>query len=242
MTLPDTARVCGAIDATWPAVQEMPVGPWIIRRGAGGGNRVSAARIAGHVLGRDVAPAADAMRALGQRPLFSIRPGDAAADAVLADAGYVVQDETAIFAAPVGDIATVRPLPATVFAVWPPLALQREIWTAGGIGAARLAVMDRVTGPKTTLLGRVGDTPAGCLFVALHGGIAMLHAMEVSPAARRLGLGRDMTRAAAFWAADQGATTFTLLATCANTAAQALYRGLGMRDIGHYHYRALPKD
>jgi len=65
----------------------------------------------------------------------------------------------------------------------------------------------------------------------------MLHALEVSPNARRKGLGRAMTAAAATWAAEQGADTFTLVAVSSNQAACGLYRRLGMAESGKYHYR-----
>ncbi len=118
-----------------------------------------------------------------------------------------------------------------------PLECQAEIWAAGGVGPARLAVMARARGPKTWLLGRAADRPAAAAFVAAHGGVAMLHALEVSPAARRAGLGSAMTRAAARWAADNGAGVLALAVTEANAPARALYAGLGFRESGGYHYR-----
>ncbi|HRO11657.1 GNAT family N-acetyltransferase, partial [Amaricoccus sp.] len=79
--------------------------------------------------------------------------------------------------------------------------------------------------------------PAGAAFVALAGPVAMMHALEVSPAARRRGLGARMTHAAADWARRQGAGTFALAVTRANTPARTLYAGLGMAEAGAYHYR-----
>ena len=242
MTQTDALTLCDVIDATWPPATVQCLGPWIIRNGAGGGNRVSAATAIRAVCANDLAPAEQAMRALGQEPLFQLRPGDNAIDAMLNQAGYLVRDETAIYAAPIATLTTQRPPPVTAFTVWPPLAAQTDIWAQGGIGPARLAIMARVNGPKTTFLGRIDDRPAATLFLALHGGIAMLHALEIAPAFRRRGLAQKMTRAAAFWAQARGATTFSLLATTENRAANALYQGLGMTDVGRYHYRALPKD
>jgi ribosomal protein S18 acetylase RimI-like enzyme len=46
-----------------------------------------------------------------------------------------------------------------------------------------------------------------------------------------------MTAAAAAWALENGAETFSLIAITANEAACGLYRHLGMQDVGHYHYR-----
>ena len=242
MILPDPLRVCDAIDATWPAAGTQRLGSWLIRRGAGGGNRVSAARAVAPVTPADVPQAEAAMRDLGQAPLFMLRPGDDAVDAVLADAGYVVQDATRIYAAPVAALTTPHPPPVTAFTVWPPLAVQASLWAAGGVGPARLDVMARATGPATTILGRLDDQPAGTLFVSLDGDIAMLHALEVAPRFRRRGLAQHLTRAAAIWAERQGARSFTLLTTVANTGANRLYQGLGMEVIGRYHYRAKPKE
>lgn len=242
MTLPDALSLCTVIDATWPAAAVLDLDPWTIRTGAGGGNRVSAATARRDVRTEELPRAAQAMRDLGQEPVFQIRPGDDATDAVLAKAGYLKRDETVIYAAPIATIATHRPPPVTAFTVWPPLAAQADIWAQGGIGPARLAIMDRVRGLKTSIFGRTDDRPAATLFVALHGDIAMLHALEVAPVFRRRGLAQQLTRAAAFWAQGQGATIFSLLATTGNGAANALYQGLGMTDVGRYHYRALPKD
>ncbi|WP_108257566.1 hypothetical protein [Mangrovicoccus ximenensis] len=71
----------------------------------------------------------------------------------------------------------------STFAHWPPLAIQEEIWALGGIGRDRLAVMARAAGPHVSLMARDGDTPAGTAFAAVHGDVAMIHAIEISPAA-----------------------------------------------------------
>ncbi len=43
MTLPDGLTLCDAINATWPAAELAEIGEITLRRGAGGGSRVSAA-------------------------------------------------------------------------------------------------------------------------------------------------------------------------------------------------------
>ena len=230
------------IDATWPAAVRRQVGPWIIRTGNGGGNRASAATATGTVGAADIAEGAQAMRDLGQEVVFMVRDGEAAMDALLADAGYIVRDPTLIRACPIDTLTAAAVPPVTAFTVWPPLAAQRDIWAQGHIGPARLAVMDRVTGPKTTIFGRIDDRPAGTLFVAVHGDTAMLHALEVVPDRRRKGLAQHLTRAAALWARRQGATQFSLLVTATNAGANALYDGLGLAQVGRYHYRVLPQD
>ena len=98
--------------------------------------------------------------------------------------------------------------------------------------------MTRASAPKTSFLGRTQDRPAGTAFAAIHDGVAMLHALEILPAHRRRGLGAAMMRAAADWALDQGAATFSLLVTRENEPALGLYASLGFTAVGHYHYRA----
>ena len=241
MTLPDAQKLYAVIDGTWPAAAKHAIGPWTIRIGQGGGSRVSAATAALPVQDSDIPLAQETMREAGQTPLFMIREGDNDLDQWLAAREYVIKDPVNMYAAPIELIATQRPPPVTTFEVWPPLAAQAEVWAAGGIGEGRLAVMDRARHPKTTLLGRVHDRPAGTGFVGIAVGCAMIHALEIAVEYRRRGLARHLTQAAAFWAQDQGANYLTLVTTQANAGANALYSSLGMTLVGQYHYRTLPE-
>lgn len=231
-----------ALDGTWPAASYRQLGPVTLREGQGGGSRVSAATIDGAFTPQDLDAAEAAMRAMGQKPVFQLRPGQQALDDALAARGYAVLDPVNLYTCPV-DLLCDIPLPrVTVLSVWEPLALMLELWAEGGIGPARIAVMERVKGPKTALLGRHNDKPAGCAFVAIHNGIAMVHAIEVLPTQRRAGMGRWFMRAAALWAQKHGAHTVALMCTKANVAANGLYSSLNMTVVGEYHYRHLPTE
>ncbi len=223
------------LDATWPAAELLPHGPFLLRRGAGGGKRVSAASLRGAWAPADLAEAEEAMRALGQEALFVLWPGDEALDAALDARGYRLIDPVVGYAAPVASFA---PAPRmTTFPHWPPMEIARDIWAEAGIGPARVAVMERATGPKAAILARSDDKPSGAGFVALHETAAMIHAVEVRPALRRRGAGRHILQAAAQFAAQAGAETLSLAVTEGNTAARALYSSLGMQVVGQYHYR-----
>jgi GNAT superfamily N-acetyltransferase len=224
-------------EATWPPAATHRQGPWLIREGRGGGQRVSAASAMGDWTEDDIPTAESAMRALGQSPLFVLRPTDTALDHALAARGYTHHDPVVAYAAPVADLAATEPPFLTTFPHWPPLAVARQIWEQGGITPARIAVMDRVTGPKTAILGRTGDRAAGIAFTAIHGNVAMLHALETAPDQRRKGCGHNILRAAALWVRDHGADTISLLVTERNTAARALYTSLNFAVVGQYHYR-----
>jgi GNAT superfamily N-acetyltransferase len=179
------------------------------------------------------------MRAAGERPLFQLRPGDEALDAALAARGYAIVDPVVIYAAKLAELAQPAPPLMTTFPHWPPLGIAVDLWAEGGIGPARLDVMHRVRGAKCAILSRNADRAAGVTFVALHGPIAMLHALEVTPTMRRKGSARHILQATIHWAQDNGATDLSLAVTTANTAARALYASFGMQVVGQYHYRQL---
>lgn len=236
------ATLTALIDATWPAKSICEVDGWMIRSGAGGGSRVSAATaLAGTSLDTHGC-AKEAMKALGQTPVFMVRTGEEALDRALAEAGYAIKDPVTYYTAPIATLTTQRPPPVTSFEVWPPLAAQVEIWAAGGIDDARLAIMHRAKGPKTTVLGRTDDSPAGTAFAAITGDTAMLHGIETAQDFRRKGVARTMITALAFWAQDHGAQTITLLVTRANIGANALYTSMGFSASGGYHYRILTSE
>ena len=225
-----------AVEATWPAAVYHRHGPCLLRDGQGGGKRVSSISVDAGWTADDIATAERACCDLGQIPLFQLRRGQAELDTELDARGYQVVDPVDLLAAPVSaltaDLGRLDTLPS-----WPHLAVQAEIWAGGGIGPARLAVMDRAAGPKTALLGRHNDHPVATAFIACHGPIAMLHALEVVPEARRQGIARVMMQGAANWAARQGAQDLAVLVVKTNQPAQNLYKSLGMAAMGHYFYR-----
>ncbi|MGR3407948.1 GNAT family N-acetyltransferase, partial [Roseovarius indicus] len=217
-------------------------GPWTIRGGQGGGQRVSAATANGPVTEAHLPEAEEAMRALGQTPLFMIRKGDDDLDTMLAGRGYKVVDPVNLWvgkAQPLADEAGPR---GKAYAVWEPLAIQVDMWAGGGIGPGRIAVMHRVASPKTSIIGRFEHTPAATAFVGLHAGVAMIHALEVPEALRRKGVAVRVCRQAALWSVQNGGTWISALCTQANTGANALYSSLGLGVVGQYHYRKAQED
>ncbi|EAQ46727.1 acetyltransferase, GNAT family protein [Roseobacter sp. MED193] len=228
------------VEATWPTAAKRQLGSITLREGQGGGSRVSAASVEGSATEAEIETAEQAMRAMGQDCLFMIRDGQDDLDAQLGARGYLVKDPVNLWVCPIEKLMDVEIPRVTTFALWSPLEIQREIWIAGGIGMARQAIMERVSGPKAALLGRYDDKPAGAGFVAVHDGVAMVHALEILPHQRRRGMGVWMMRQAAFWAAENGATEMAVLCTKENAGANGLYASLGMTNGGQYHYRQLP--
>lgn len=228
--------VFDVIEATWPAARLVPLGPWVVRDGKGGGKRVSAATPTAEVKPSDIPEAEEAMRGMGQQPLFMIRPGDEALDAALQARGYRSLDPTTAYSLPITRLTDVPVPRVTAFCIWEPLAIMEEIWAPGGIGPERVAVMARAE-VKTGILARWNEKPAGAAFAALHQKTCMVHAVEILPDQRRQGVAGWVMRAAAFWAQNQGAEHISVLCTQANTAANRLYSSLGFAPVGQYHYR-----
>jgi N-acetylglutamate synthase len=223
-----------ALFSTWQPAETRRCGGWTLRRGAGAGKRVSAATLDGP--DGDIDAAESAMRAWGQTPTFMIRPGDEALDARLDARGYARVGATLIATAPAAEVALPGPDERAIIGE-APLAVMHEIWAEGGVGPTRLAVMARVAPPKIYLLGRCGDSPAGCAFAACDAEVGMLQALEIAPAFRRMGVGSTLTRAAAAWVVAQGSETYALAVEEANAPARAAYARLGMREVTGYHYR-----
>lgn len=205
-----------AMEPTWPPARMWREGPWMLRDGAGGGGRVSAATLEGELDGPFP-------------PLVMVRDGETALDAALAAEGHRVEDTVILYEAPVaaltgeGDAAP----------EWPPSDRTVEMWgQTGKIGPSRLAVMERSLCPKTVIA-----CEGGAAFVAVNGDLAVLHALEVAVSHRRRGLGHGLLRGAAGWADGQGATRLALVVSEGNGPARALYRSAGMVETGRYHYR-----
>lgn len=224
------AQIFAATEATWPSAAHWQDGPFTYRDGQGGGKRVSAASAEGPVTAAEVA------QAVQKTGLFMLRPDQPDLDALLAAQGLRIIDPVVQYCAPVGHLLAPPIPPVTAFEIWEPLAIMQEIWAAGGIGPARLAVMDRAK-TKTAIFGRADMRPAGVAFAAVHEKICMVHAVEVLPRARRQGLAGWMMRRAAHWAAEQGATQIAVLCVEQNAPANALYQALGFQPVGRYHYR-----
>lgn len=225
-----------AFEATWPAAEYADAGGFRVGRGLGAGGRVSSAHVIGAWSGADIDAAIAIHRMWDQSPIFRALDEDAALIAALEARDFKRVNPTAIMQIE-ADRLTDREIPSvTSFTIWPPLAIQRDIWAAGNIGTARQAVIDRVPQPKAAILGRIEDRAAGAGFAAIHGDVAMIHAIEILPPWRRKGLAGWMIRRAALWAVENGATRLGLAVSRANTGAISTYRSLGFTEAAGYAY------
>ncbi len=240
MERPDETRLLAVLEATWPSasVDETAVPGWRLRDGAGGGKRVSSAVSLG---GRNFEAVAEAMRARGERPLIQVPGSDEALDRALEEAGWEIVDPTVLMVGR-SDALAALPLPkqAKNVHVRARLVLLDEIWEAGGVDAARRAVMARCPLPHVTVLSRTDEAVAGVAWVAVDGDVGMVHAIEVRAEHRRQGSGRSALAGAARFAAEQGAPWLALAVTEANAPARAMYEAAGMETVARYRYRRAP--
>lgn len=238
--IPEDAGLARAFETTWPAVEYADAGGFRVGRGLGGGGRVSSARVIRPDWSEnDIAAAETLHRGWGQRPMFRLPDSDTHLAKTLARHGYRVEIPTAVMLADCKALADPAAPEMTAFAIWPPLAIQRDLWAAGNIGPARQAVMDRIALPRTSLLARIDDRAAGTAFVAADGPVAMIHAIEIAPAFRRRGLAGWLVRKAAEWGLQNGAPRLGLAVSRANTGARMLYDRLGFAEICGYSYWTL---
>ena len=236
---PTAADLFATSEATWPPARHWAVGPFTLRDGMGGGQRVSAATVEGTFDAVDLDAAEAEMRACGQRPLFQVRREGSQLESALAARSYTARDETLLYTLPISKL-TDTPIPrVTAFEIWEPLAIVNDIWATDGIGPQRRAVMARAR-TKTSVLARWNEKPAGAAFVGLHENIAMVHGLVVLPHQRRQGVAEWIMRKAAFWGQARGAAHISVLCVAQNEPANAFYRTLGFAQVGGYHYRQSP--
>ncbi len=241
-TVPTEDSLFEVVDKTWPAYAECSHGIWLLREGRGAGNRVSSASTTSVPTMGDIVDAEVKMHELGQVPQFVVRGNQPELDRLLEQAGYVLNDPVDILAVGAEKIARYVQANLEVIFTGAPISILREIWALGGVLEPRIGVMQRSSKPNTFILGRTKDRASAAAFASVHKQIAMVHAVEVMPHMRRMGVAESLMRGAAWWALENGATTISCLVTEENSAAQSLYRKMGMEVASHYHYRSPKKE
>jgi len=234
MKRPSQIDLFNTVDATWAPFAIHNLDGWMVREGAGGGQRVSAATALSDTQSFQINAAVAKMASIGQTPLFMIRNTDTRLDSELHELGYKIVDPVVILMAPTTELLSnpsnkMHP----VHTLNKPDTNAKIIWAAGGIDHGRLDVMARVKGPKTVLV--AGEM--GVAFAAARGNIAMVHAVEVASQHRRKGVANAMMYKAFEWARDVGCEWVAVLTVHANIPARTLYENLGMVRAAAYHYR-----
>jgi N-acetylglutamate synthase len=223
----------------WPAPADRPLGAWRLRAAGGFTGRANAALALGDP-GLPVPDALDAVRAfaaehgIGPRvhaPLGSRWDRAVAAAGWVLDAGHEAGAEVAVLVVDLDRLT--GPMDGVELSDRP----STHWWT--------LALGREPTRDERFVLAPRGGVPTAFGVVARIGAIRAAHVADhlhlsrlaVRPEARRAGVATRLTAAAAAWGRQRGARWGVLQVALRNTAARALYDGLGA--VEHHRYRYL---
>lgn len=225
------------LEDTWPPEQVIHFDNWTIRISDGAGKRASAISLEGTWEETSFRKLKDLLRKLGKSEIFMIYQSDSLFEKELNKLNYQVFDKSYIFEIPVTELIKSKPPPISMFSIWPPLHIQKELWNSNGIGWQRQSVMNRVSQIKTSILGRWSDNPVASAFIAKSGNVAFLHALVVDENFRQQGVAKALMRHAGQWAHKHNCSKLMVVTTEANVAATSLYTSLEFQLVNKYHYR-----
>ena len=239
MKPPGQTELFEAVDTTWAPLAIHDYHGWLIREGAGGGQRVSSATQILGTPGATIKAAEKKMASLRQNPLFMIKATDNDLDIELAALGYKIVDPVAILIARIDNLQEMKSgQDHRIARLVAPDNNAKSIWATGGIDHNRLNVMKRVAAPKITL----SANNKGVAFVVTHDNIAMVHAVEVAKSHRRKGVANALMYEACHWAREMGCKWISVLTVRQNIPAIKLYKSLEMVEAAAYHYRIKPPE
>ncbi|MFF0388745.1 GNAT family N-acetyltransferase [Kitasatospora sp. NPDC004615] len=231
----------------WPAVEQQPLGDWVLRASAGFTKRANSVQAIGDP-GLPLDEALDLVRdwyaARGLPALVEVVDG--ASPPELDGLGDRLAPTTVREARLGGLTRAAAPdswrqvrLSRTADRDW--LSLYRRVGDDPALEAAAGAVLHG--GPSVWFAHVPGPdgTPLAIGRMAVDGDWAGFSAIEVVPAARRSGLATTVMAVLAARAAEEGATGAYLQVEADNHGAQALYDHRGFTTSHTYHYARLPQ-
>ena len=247
---PQAHDLAWRIEATclraWPALREQRIGDWHLRFADGLTRRSNSAnpcRVTVADLEASIAACEAQYRAAGLPPIFRVPTiVSPAVDAQLARLGYGAEGETlTLHGAP----AATRHDPAVTIASHPDaewLATMNSLQKRSPRDAEIYArLVGAIAIPAGFAALRIDGALAALAYAALHDGLLCFESVFTAPAHRGRGHGRRVLENLIAWGVEQGARGCCLQVEAGNAPAQALYRGLGMRnEIYRYHYRRAP--
>ena len=225
------------LEDTWPPEQVIHFDNWTIRISDGAGKRASAISLEGTWEETSFRKLQDLLRKLGKSEIFMIYQAGSLLEKELDKLNYQVFDKSYIFEISVTELIKSKPPPISMFSIWPPLHIQKELWNSNGIGWQRQSVMNRASQLKTSILGRWSDNPVASAFIAKSGNMAFLHALVVDQNFRHQGVARALMQHAGQWAEKHNCAKLMVVTTEANVAATSLYTSLEFQLVNKYHYR-----
>ena len=225
------------LEDTWPPEKVIHFDNWTIRISDGAGKRASAISLEGTWEETSFRKLKDLLKKFGKSEIFMIYQSGSLLEKELNKLNYQVFDKSYIFEISVTELIKSKPPPISMFSIWRPLHIQKELWKSNGIGWQRQSVMNRVSKLKTSILGRWSDNPVASAFIAKSGNVAFLHALVVDQNFRRQGVARALMQHAGQWAEKHNCAKLMVVTTEANAAATSLYTSLEFQLVNKYHYR-----
>lgn len=220
------ARVAG----DWPAFEVEERDGWRLGTAEGVTKRANCALL----LDPEAAPRTitEHYRERGLTPCAQIWPGQEAADARLAEAGYAVVEPSLVLAREQDD----RPAgPGTTEITSRPTAAW-SVLTGGP--RAQATVVERILGQVEAGYGVAPEgVGRGCAVV--DGESVAVCSMVTVPEARGRGVARGVLADLLCWAHEKGARRAYLCVVEDNTPARRLYEGFGFTPVSRYHNRVL---
>lgn len=236
----------------WPATEAVEDQGWLLRHTPGVPRRRSNSALPlgdAETLLTSLSRVEDFYACRGLPAVVHVAPAEehTALDALLAERGYQHEAATLVCTAPAGTVIAggsggAAPSPVTV-AKHPAREWLDAYVALDGHDNSREAadrVLSRVPGPAAYLSAERDGQVAGVGLAVAAPGWTGVFSMATSPAHRRQGLATAILRAAARWAADQGAGNLYLQVEADNHAARRLYDSLGFRASHTYHFRRGP--
>ncbi|HET6534363.1 MAG TPA: GNAT family N-acetyltransferase [Actinoplanes sp.] len=240
-----------AANDAWPAPVQARLGSWILRAAANWTGRANSALAVGdpdRTLEAAIDGVVDWYARQGQPALINApMPLAAPVNSALDERGWTARPLTLVQTAPLAamtadpaDRADLPPvqLPGTPADDWLTMVADHK----GTLPEAAVRVL---TGVPETVFAEVRDAGGGLLAVARgtvtgpdrwHG----ISLVQSAPSVRRQGLAQHVVRAMARWAQQRGATRAYLQVEERNTAAVALYGGIGFATHHTYLTRVQP--
>jgi len=225
------------LEDTWPPGEVIHFDNWTIRISNGAGKRASAISLEGVWEEASFIRLKKFLKRLGKSEIFMIYQSGSLFEKELNKRNYQVFDKSCIFEISVSELIKNEPPPISMFSIWPPLEIQKQLWNSNGVGWQRQAVMNRANQIKTSILARWDDNPVASAFIAKSGNVAFLHALVVEQNFRRQGVARALIRYAGQWADKNNCARLMVVTTEANSAANSLYTSLKFQLVNKYHYR-----
>lgn len=242
-TLPDVETFERAGLEAWPGIEVKWDGNWV-RRASGGYTKLANSAqcfdpsddtdVEDRIIG-----ASSWLVVRGVKPVFRITPLSAPAlNEALDDAGWDETDHSHLYAMPLqaqepDAEGKFLPLLDPAF-----LAAQQKLQGHDDALMTRMkALLSVMAVPATGIVVYRDGEPVASGLMAIANGIVIAGNVISVPTRRRQGLAGAMMRTGLHWAHEKGATIAALNVQADNTAAKALYAGLGYIRQYDYSYR-----